>query len=159
MPDRRDVDVYKVDETELRRAVEENLSTGAHRSLEGAARTLRVKDVRFGSEPPQVERPRAAATALFDDADVRHPAAATIVKTAVIGEYVYGILGLVLGLASIIGGVVLGLNGVAGNTSLTAKLIGFSIGVNDAVPGVILFVVGAIFIYITRPDVNLKKLR
>jgi hypothetical protein len=155
MPDKRKgIDPSKIDEAALREALESNLTEGGRRASRGHS-----MEVFRGEDIDTRDHGFPAMSVALHDVRVGKPGAGDIVKTAVIGEYVYGILGLVLGLASILGGVVLGLNGVAGNTSLTAKLIGFSIGVNDAVPGVILFVVGAIFIYITRPDVNLKKLR
>jgi hypothetical protein len=68
-------------------------------------------------------------------------------------------LGLLLGLASIIGGVAMGLNGVAGATSWTASLLGLKSQVNDAAPGVVLFIIGLFMIVATRPRVNLKDLK
>jgi len=84
---------------------------------------------------------------------------AEILKQAVKGEYRYGILGLVLGLATIIGGTILALHGVVGHTSWTAKLIGFESQVNDAAPGVVLFIIGVFLVYITKPRIKLGDLR
>lgn len=81
-----------------------------------------------------------------------------ILSEAIKGEYSYAKLGLILGLASIVGGVILGLNGVAGATSWSAKLLGLESNLNDAAPGVVLFIVGIFFIQITKPKVSLKDL-
>lgn len=74
-----------------------------------------------------------------------------LIAAAVHREYLYAMLGLILGLATIIGGVVLGLNGVAGSTSWTANFLGLESQINDAVPGVVLFIVGVFMILITKP--------
>jgi hypothetical protein len=68
-------------------------------------------------------------------------------------------LGLILGLAAIIGGVILGLNGVAGSTSWTTKLLGLESQINDAAPGVVLFIVGLFMIWATKPTVRMKDIR
>ncbi len=91
--------------------------------------------------------------------NVRGSRSLNLLKEAVKNEYRYAMLGLVLGLASIIGGVVLGLHGVAGSTSWTAKFLGLSSQINDATPGVILFVVGLFMIIATKPKVDLKDLK
>ena len=67
---------------------------------------------------------------------------ASVIMESIKWEYRYAMLGLVLGLASIIGGVVLSLNGVAGSTSWTASLLALNSKVNDAAPGVVLFIIG-----------------
>lgn len=84
---------------------------------------------------------------------------AEILSKAVTGEYLYAILGLILGLAAIVGGIILGLHGVAGHTSWTAKVLGFESSINDAAPGVVLFVVGVFLVWITKPKVRLKDLK
>jgi hypothetical protein len=58
--------------------------------------------------------------------------------------------GLLLGLVCIAGGIVLFLAGITGNTDWTAKFIGASTELTDAAPGVILFVVGLFFVWVTR---------
>jgi hypothetical protein len=83
---------------------------------------------------------------------------AEILKVAVRGEYSYGKLGLILGLVSIVGGVILGINGVAGSTSWTTSFLGLKSEINDAAPGVVLFIVGLFMIFLTRPKVKLGKL-
>jgi hypothetical protein len=83
-----------------------------------------------------------------------------LLAQAIAGEYRYAMLGLILGMTCIIGGVILCLNGVAGSTSWTAKLFGlFQSKINDAAPGVVLFVVGIFFVVATKPKVKLDKLR
>jgi hypothetical protein len=78
------------------------------------------------------------------------------VKRAQKGEFVYGPLGLVLGLACIICGSILGLRGVTGATSWTAKALGLSSEISDAPPGVVLFIVGVFLVWITKPRTTLK---
>jgi len=78
---------------------------------------------------------------------------------AVRKEYSYGKLGLIFGIFVIIGGVVLGLHGVVGSTSWTASIMGLKSEVNDATPGVVLFIVGLFMILMTKPKVNLKNMR
>jgi hypothetical protein len=110
------------------------------------------------------EAPKPAAPA----ADVPQPQVAPLIAgssaerllaAAVIGEYSYGKWGLVLGLSAIIGGCILGLNGVAGSTSWTASFLGLQSDINDAAPGVVLFVVGVFMLLVTRPKIRMKDLR
>lgn len=65
-------------------------------------------------------------------------------------KFAYSMGGLVLGLACIIAGVVLGLGGVAGHTSWVASFLGLSSNITDAGPGVIVFIVGVFLVLITR---------
>ena len=81
-----------------------------------------------------------------------------LIGEAIKGEYRYSTLGLVLGLASIVSGTALGLNGVAGSTSWTARVLGLESQINDAAPGVVLFIVGVFYVWITKPKVHLKDL-
>ena len=64
-------------------------------------------------------------------------------------KFAYSMVGLFLGLACIVAGVILGLSGVAGHTTWTASLLGLETNLNDATPGVIIFVVGIFFVLIT----------
>lgn len=82
-----------------------------------------------------------------------------LIAQAVRNEYIYGMLGQILGLSSIIGGIVLFLNGVAGSTSWTAKLLGLESNINDAAPGSVLFIVGLFLVRVTRPKVDLSHLK
>ena len=92
-------------------------------------------------------------------AAVQQSATERLLAQAIKGEYQYAMLGLVLGLATILGGVILGLHGVVGSTSWTAKLLGFESHLNDAAPGVVLFVVGIFFVRSTRPKIKMRDLK
>lgn len=72
-------------------------------------------------------------------------------------QLTYSILGLVLGLAAIIGGIVLLLNGVAGSTSWTTKILGAESALTDASAGVVLFVVGLFTVFVTRYKIKVRK--
>jgi len=65
-------------------------------------------------------------------------------------QFVYSICGLVLGLACVIGGVALFLNGVAGSAHWTAKVLDADTSLSDAAPGAVLFVVGLFVVVATR---------
>lgn len=65
-------------------------------------------------------------------------------------ELIYSILGLLLGFACILGGILLFLHGVAGSASWTAKFIGAESKLSDAAPGALLFVVGGLVVFMTR---------
>jgi len=82
-----------------------------------------------------------------------------VLKLVIVLEYIYGILGLGLGITAIFGGIILGLNGVAGSTSWTANVLGLSSEINDAAPGVVLFIVGIFMLKITSPKVKIDKLK
>jgi hypothetical protein len=84
---------------------------------------------------------------------------AYVIAESIKGEYRYAMLGLILGLADIIGGVILGLHGAAGSTSWTASFLGLNSKVNDAAPGVVLFIIALFMIVATRPRVNLKDIK
>ena len=70
----------------------------------------------------------------------------------VIARYrlLYSLCGMVLGLACILGGIVLFVRGVTGATSWTARLLGAESTITDAAPGAILFIVGLFFVIATR---------
>lgn len=108
--------------------------------------------------PPPYKPPRKPPPSTKELKE-RKSHSAVVVASAVKFEYIYGMLGLVLGLASIICGMILGLNGVAGATSWTARLLGLESKINDAAPGVVLFIVGIFLVWITKPRVSLRKLR
>jgi hypothetical protein len=65
-------------------------------------------------------------------------------------KFIYSTFGLVVGTVCIAAGTFLGVSGVVGHTSWTASMLGFSTNINDAAPGVIVFVVGIFFVLITR---------
>lgn len=72
-------------------------------------------------------------------------------------QLVYSLFGLLLGLACVLGGIVLCLHGVVGSTSWTAKLLGAESSLSDARPGVVLFVVGLFVVWVTRFSVEAQK--
>ena len=72
-------------------------------------------------------------------------------------ELIYSIIGQFLGLICILGGVILFINGVAGSTSWTAKILGAESTITDAAPGAILFIVGLFFVFVTRYKFVHKK--
>ena len=78
-------------------------------------------------------------------------------KKALRYQFIYSMLGLVLGLVCVVGGVVLFLRGVSGTISWTTKILGLESNVSDAAPGAILFIVGLFVIIITRFGTKIKK--
>lgn len=65
-------------------------------------------------------------------------------------QLIYSVGGLLLGLACIVGWVVLFLAGVTGKTNWSAKFFGAITELTDAAPGVILFVVGLFIVWVTK---------
>jgi hypothetical protein len=65
-------------------------------------------------------------------------------------QLIYSLGGLILGLACIIGGIVLFLHGVTGSTSWTTEIIGLESELSDAAPGTVLFIVGLFLVFVTR---------
>lgn len=72
-------------------------------------------------------------------------------------QFVYSLCGLVLGLACLLGGIILFLNGVAGAASWTGRFLGVETNLSDAAPGAMLFVVGLFVVVATRFNVRLQK--
>jgi hypothetical protein len=72
-------------------------------------------------------------------------------------KFIYSMTGLLLGLVSMLGGIVLFLNGVAGSTSWTAKILGNESTITDAAPGAVLFVVGLFVVIATRYRVKIDR--
>jgi len=85
--------------------------------------------------------------------------AAGVIRQAMAFEYLYALCGLGLGFAAILSGTALCLHGVAGSSSWTASLLGLSSAVNDAPPGVMLFIIGVFFVRCTKPNVKLRDIR
>jgi hypothetical protein len=73
-----------------------------------------------------------------------------ILKEILLYKFIYSMTGLLLGLASMIGGIILFLNGITGATSWTAKILGNESIITDAAPGAILFIVGLFIVIVTR---------
>jgi nitrate reductase gamma subunit len=72
-------------------------------------------------------------------------------------QLIYSICGLILGLACVLGGIVLFLHGVTGSTSWTAKMVGAESQISDAAPGAVLFIVGLFVVLITRFTIKVRK--
>lgn len=80
-----------------------------------------------------------------------------VAKEIVRQEYRYAHLGLWIGVALIVIGVLLVVFGVVGSTSFVATFTGGSISVSDAPFGVALIVVGLFVVYITRPNIKYSE--
>jgi hypothetical protein len=74
-------------------------------------------------------------------------------------HFVYAILGLFIGALTILGGLILFLNGVTGKVSLITKTFGVRTEVPDAAPGVVFAVVGAWIVYVTRFEIGRRPSR
>lgn len=72
-------------------------------------------------------------------------------------QLIYSLTGLLLGLVSIIGGMILFLNGVSGSTRWIAKFVGGESTISDAAPGAVLFIVGLFIVWITKFNLKVKK--
>ncbi|KRB26322.1 hypothetical protein ASE05_10485 [Mesorhizobium sp. Root172] len=74
-------------------------------------------------------------------------------------KFFYSVFGLVLGLACIISGSLLGLYGVSGHTTMVAQFLGLNTQLNDAPPGVVIAVVGVFMVVATRFKVRVKDIQ
>lgn len=72
-------------------------------------------------------------------------------------QLIYSLAGLVLGLACIIGGILLFFHGVAGSSSWVGQFIGVQSKLSDAAPGTVLFIVGLAVVVLTRFTVRVKQ--
>jgi len=72
-------------------------------------------------------------------------------------QLIYSLAGLVLGLACIVGGILLFFHGVAGSSSWVGEVIGVKSRLSDAAPGTVLFVVGLAVVWLTRFAVRVKQ--
>lgn len=141
-----------------RKMVDQKVSNKNHFKSDGIVSVEKVDFTTKASSfinNQHTDAPREAQNAHTNE----QPHSSVLLGHAIKGEYAYGMLGLLLGLASIIGGIILGLNGVAGSTSWTASVLGLKSQVNDAAPGVVLFIVGVFMVYITKPRVKLKDIK
>src|SRR6266513_3096865 len=75
----------------------------------------------------------------------------------VILQLIYSLAGLLLGLACVIGGIVLFFHGVAGASSWVGEFIGVKSKLSDAAPGTVLFVVGLAIVWLTRFAVRVRQ--
>ncbi len=72
-------------------------------------------------------------------------------------QFIYSLAGLILGLAYIIGGIILFLAGVSGNMSWFAEFLGAESAILDAAPGAVLFIVGLFIVWITRFKIIVRR--
>jgi len=86
-------------------------------------------------------------------------AAEALHARALLYKFIYSMTGLFVGLVCMLGGVALFLNGVAGSTNWTAKVLGNESTISDAAPGAVLFVVGLFVVIATRYRVTIERSR
>jgi TRAP-type C4-dicarboxylate transport system permease small subunit len=72
-------------------------------------------------------------------------------------KFVYSLVGLLLGLACILVGAWLCLRGITGHSTWAVSTLGLSSNLNDASPGVVVFVIGMFVVLITRFQVRTEK--
>ena len=72
-------------------------------------------------------------------------------------QLIYSLAGLLVGLACIVGGILLFFHGVAGSSSWVGEFIGVQSKLSDAAPGTVLFVVGLVVVWLTRFAVRVKQ--
>lgn len=83
-----------------------------------------------------------------------NPGGRSFWQRLVLLQLIYSLAGLVLGLACVIGGILLFFHGVAGSSSWVGQFIGVKGQLSDAAPGTVLFVVGLLVVWLTRFDVR-----
>lgn len=89
--------------------------------------------------------------------DIRSTA---IWKRVLLLQLIYSLVGLFLGGACVLGGLFLFVSGIAAGTStFSARLFGSEVGLTDAAPGAILFVVGLLVVVATRFTVRIAVKR
>jgi hypothetical protein len=72
-------------------------------------------------------------------------------------QFIWSLCGLILGLACIVGGILLLNQGITGYTNWIINFLGLKSNVVGASPGVILFIVGLSIGWITRYKINIKR--
>lgn len=72
-------------------------------------------------------------------------------------QFIYSFMGLLIGGASILFGIYLFVQGINGSTTWIAKVLGFQSEVTDAAPGIILWILGTIIIYLTRYSIKINR--
>src|SRR2546430_8987029 len=72
-------------------------------------------------------------------------------------QLIYSLAGLLLGLACIVGGILLFFHGVSGSSSWVGEVIGVKSQLSDAAPGTVLFVVGLAVVWPTRFAVRVRQ--
>ncbi|AXY01238.1 MULTISPECIES: hypothetical protein [Vibrio] len=65
-------------------------------------------------------------------------------------QFLYSVIGLLVGLVCVFGGIYLFIHGVSGSTDWYINVLGAESKIAQAAPGAILFVVGIFLVFITR---------
>jgi len=80
------------------------------------------------------------------------------IENAIRYQFKYSVIGYVLATVFIMFGVFLLLFGILSPiNNISIKLLGLNITVNNATPGIILFFIGSLIIFITKFSVKVKK--
>lgn len=74
---------------------------------------------------------------------------------AVVGQIIVSVVGMILGFGTVILGALLVLGRFAGQTQVTIELLGATFQVDTGISGVVFAVLGAVFAYISRFDIEL----
>ncbi|MBU1225537.1 MAG: hypothetical protein KKA22_09195 [Gammaproteobacteria bacterium] len=111
----------------------------------------------FGPGKP-IEQPKAQPSKA-ENRPVPEPPAEPDPRFLIVARYqfIYSIVGLVLGLVCIIGGMVLFFAGVTGSINWTAKVGNAESTLANGSPGIVLFLVGLFVVWVSRFSVTLKK--
>ncbi len=80
-----------------------------------------------------------------------------IIKKGLRNELIYSIAGLIVGVGCILGGLYLSVGGATGSVSWTANIGNFESKLVDASPGVVLMVIGAAIVWVTKYSVKLQR--
>lgn len=99
--------------------------------------------------------PRPAVVAA--GAEIEGPLPDAVVQAIIGRQFLYSMFGLAVALVCVVAGVVLFCLGVTGSVSWTAELAGGKSKLADAAPGVVLFVVAALVVYLTRYGVQVRQ--
>ncbi|EJT1896430.1 hypothetical protein NV115_003518 [Vibrio alginolyticus] len=65
-------------------------------------------------------------------------------------QFIYSVVGLLLGLVCIIGGLYLFIQGIKGEINWSLKVLGNESDIANAAPGAVLFIVGLFLVIVTR---------
>jgi hypothetical protein len=148
--------VHAAGEVETRRGDDTIIGLGGSEAVQ----TYSYFDPNIPLDRYRLDDSARAISSAQEDAPARSSSPSErLLAAAIDGEYRHGRFGLMLGGISMGVGMVLCLNGVAGSTSWTADVLGLSSQVNDAAPGVVLFIIGIFYAWITRPKVKLRDLK
>lgn len=80
-----------------------------------------------------------------------------ILKRTTLYQFIYSILGWLLGFSCVVGGILLFFYGISGNSDMKGAVGGFNITVTNAAPGTILFIIGIFVVWVTRFKIKVKS--